>query len=39
MKFKKKAQHVGILLLSMLLQLESDGYINNLDELPGKMAL
>lgn len=31
LKFKKKAPHVAGLLLSMLLQLESDNLINNLD--------
>lgn len=39
MKFKKKTQHVTVLLISMVLQLESDGAINNLDEYPSKMAL
>lgn len=39
MKFKKKTQHVTVLLMAMVLQLEHDGYINNLDEYPAKMAL
>lgn len=39
MKFKKKTQHVTVLLISMVLQLEGDGFINNLDEYPSKMAL
>lgn len=39
MKFKKKSQQITVLLISMVLQLEHDGYINNLDEYPSKMAL
>jgi len=39
MKFKKKTQHVTALLISMILQLEHDGLINNLDEYPGKKPL
>ena len=38
-KFKAKTQHVAALLISMVLQLESDGLINNLDELPSRNAL
>ena len=34
MRFKNKTQHVAALLLSMLLQLESDGVIANLEEYP-----
>ena len=30
-KFKAKTQHVAALLISMILQLESEGLINNLD--------
>lgn len=37
-KFKGKMQHVGALLFSLLLQMESDGYINNLDAYPGLFA-
>ena len=38
-KFKTKTQHVAALLISMVLQLEADGFINNLDEYPSKNAL
>lgn len=37
-KFKNKAQHVACLLISFLLQLESDGHVNNLDEYPSLFA-
>lgn len=37
-KFKSRAQHVACLLLSMLLQLEADGYIHNLDAYPSLFA-
>lgn len=37
-KFKHKAQHVAALLLSLLLQLESEGYIDNLDSYPSMNA-
>jgi hypothetical protein len=37
-KFKSKMQHVGGLLFSFLLQLEADGYINNLDSYPGVLG-
>ncbi len=37
-KFKSRAQHVACLLLALLLQLEADGYINNLDSLPSLFA-
>lgn len=37
-RFKSKAQHVAALLLSMLLQLESDGHIVNLQSYPAMEA-
>ena len=37
-KFKSKFQHVGSLLFTLLLQLEADGYINNLDSFPALYA-
>ena len=37
-KFKSKMQHVGALLFSFLLQIEADGYINNLDAFPGVLG-
>lgn len=37
-KFKSRAQHVACLLLALLLQLEADGYINNLDSFPSLFA-
>ena len=37
-KFKSRAQHVAALILTMLLQLEADGYIENLDSLPSPFA-
>lgn len=37
-KFKNKAQHVASLLLTLMLQLEADGYLHNLDQLPSLFA-
>jgi len=37
-KFKNKMQHVGALLFSFLLQIEADGFINNLDAFPGVLG-
>jgi hypothetical protein len=37
-KFKSRAQHVACLLLSLLLELEADGFIQNLDALPSLFA-
>lgn len=37
-RFKSKAQHVAALLVSMLLQLQHDGHINNLEEYPAMDA-